>query len=217
MFVFHKQCNHSSKEDAQVEIISSYYSLPSHIRCQNAANLLKENGMVNAILNAAIGAKGLLEVENIEKRFCSFLVGYAKNDFVLVTTPSADNLFSVRPALFLDCKITVRYIVDGKAVAFQAQLMKSTKEPARLLLLSYPTEIADYELRADKRAPCTLPAEVKIQDLVCNALIVDISQIGLRFHIKDSEDPSAKLISSSLGRECTLRFFLPGGKIRNYE
>jgi hypothetical protein len=182
--------------------------------------------MVNVAFNAAIGTKFLLEVENVEKRFYSIFVGYAKDDFVLVTTPLTDNLFSMRPALFMNYRITVRYIADGKAVGFQTKLIKSSEEPARLLFLSYPEKIEDYELRTEKRAPCTLPAEVKIQEVVYNALIVDINQTGLRLHIRDSAEFSSHLTANTLGQECGLRFFLPGdgsvpkevsGEIRNYQ
>jgi hypothetical protein len=175
--------------------------------------------------NASIGTRLLLEVEGNVKRFSCLLVGYSKDNFVLVTTPSTENLFSVRPALFMDYKINVRYIEDGRAVGFQSRLIKATEDPARLLFLSYPAKIEDHELRTVKRAPCALPAELNMQGLVCNSVIVDINQIGLRFYIKDTAEVSSRLQSSPVGQECALRFFLPGesvpqevsGEIRNYE
>jgi hypothetical protein len=173
--------------------------------------------------NAAIGTKLLLEVEGDVKRFSTSLVGYSKDKFILVTTPSADSIFSVRPALFIDHKIIVRYIEDGRANGFQSRLMKAAEDPARLLFLSYPSEIEDLELRRDKRAPCALPAELNIQSLICNSVIVDINKNGLRFHIKDTKEISSLLETNPVGRECTLRFLLPGisvpqevsGEIRN--
>lgn len=175
--------------------------------------------------NAAVGTKLLLEVEGNDKRFNSFLVGHSKNNFILVTTPSTENLFSVRPALFTDRKINVRYIEDGRAIGFQSRLIKSAEDPARLLFLSYPSKIEDHELRTGKRAPCSLPAEFNIQGLVCNSVIVDINQNGLRFHIKNTKEVSLFLETNPVGQECTLRFLLPGGlapqevsgEIRNYE
>jgi len=174
--------------------------------------------------NTAIGTKLLIQVEGNGTRFISFLVGYSKNNFILITTPLTDSLFSVRPTLFIDYKINVRYIEDGRAVGFQAKLLKTVEDPARLLFLSYPAQIEDHELRAEKRASCTLPAEARISGLACSAVIVDINQNGLRFHVRES-DLNMDFDSSPVGQECTLRFFLPGalaekevsGEIRNYE
>jgi hypothetical protein len=174
--------------------------------------------------NTAIGTKLLIEVESDGTRFISFLVGYSKDKFILITTPSSDNLFSARPTLFADYKINVRYIEDGRAFGFQAKLLKTIEEPTRLMFLSYPTHIEDRELRAGKRATCALPAESSMMGLVCKAVIVDINQLGLRFHVKEA-DFTLSLDPSSVGQECTLRFFLPGesdqkeilGEIRNYE
>lgn len=175
--------------------------------------------------NPAIGTRVLLEVEGSAKRFSCILVGYSKDKFILVTTPSAEHLFSVRPVLFMDSNINVRYIEDGRAIGFHSRLMKYTDDPARLLFLSYPAKIEDHELRLSKRAPCSLPAELNVQGLVCNSLIVDINERGLRFQIKGTEKVSSYFESNPIGKECTLRFFLPGrsvqqeisGEIRNYE
>ncbi|MBN1545634.1 MAG: flagellar brake protein [Syntrophaceae bacterium] len=174
--------------------------------------------------DTTIGTKLMIQVESDGTRFISFLVGYLKEDCILVTTPSSNNTFSLRPMLFVGCKINVRYIQDGRVVGFQTRLLRAIEEPLRLLFLSYPKQIEDRELRAEKRVACTLPAEVSILNLDCNAIIVDINQIGLRILIKESEFTS-QLDSSIEGQECTLRFFLPGnstqlevsGNIRNYE
>ena len=174
--------------------------------------------------NTTIGTKLLIQVEGNGTRLWSFLVGYARDQFVLVTTPASDNLFSVRPSLFLDYRINVRYIEDGRAVGFQAKLLKATEEPARLLFLSYPERIEDQELRAQKRASCALPAEMSMPGLTCDAVIVDINQAGLRFYVKEEEGIQA-LEPNPVGQECTVRFLLPGdtthkevtGEIRNCE
>lgn len=175
--------------------------------------------------NASIGTKVLLEVEGNPKRFGCILVGYSKDKFILVTTPVSENLFSARPALFADYRIKVRYIDNGRAIGFQSRLIKTTDDPARLLFLAYPDNIEDHELRTVKRAPCALPAEVKIDEMTCGSLIVDINEIGLRIQIKNSEECSAFLDPTPVGMACALQFFLPGiaqplsvsGEIRNYE
>lgn len=174
---------------------------------------------------ASIGTKILLEVEGNLKRFICILVGYSKDRFILVTTPSSEHLFSARPALFADCRVNVRYIEDGRAIGFQSRLMKSTEEPARLLFLSYPEKIEDHELRANKRAACSLPAELSIEGEACSALIIDINKDGLRLHVKGNEKFSGFLEPTPVGKECILRFFLPGvsapidvvGEVRNHE
>lgn len=175
--------------------------------------------------NAAVGTKLLLEIEGNGKRFISFLVGYLKDNFILITTPSSEHLVSARPALYSNCKINVRYIVDGRAVGFQSRIIKTTEDPAKLLFLSYPKTVEDHELRKDKRSSCALPAELTINGAVCGAVIVDINQNGLRFNIKEFDEVSLNLGENPIGQECALHFFLPGGsvlqevsgEIRNYE
>ena len=177
------------------------------------------------LFNAAVGTKLLLEIEGNEKRFISFLVGYLKDKFILIMTPSSEHPISARPALYSNCKVNVRYIEDGRAVGFQSRIIKTTEDPTKLIFLSYPKIIEDHELRKVKRASCSLPAELSINGLFCNSVIVDINQNGLRFNIKYCDEVKLNLGSNPIGQECMLHFFLPGGsvpqeitgEIRNYE
>jgi hypothetical protein len=174
--------------------------------------------------NVAIGTKLIIQLESDGIRFTSILVGYFKEDCILITTPSSNNLFSARPTLFIGCKINVRYLQEGSAVGFQATLLRSVEEPVRLLFLSFPKYIEDRELRVEKRWFCMLPTEIQTVGLVSNGVITDITQHGLRFQVRDTQF-TAHNGSSFIGEECNLRFFLPGdvtqiavlGEIRNYE
>jgi hypothetical protein len=177
-----------------------------------------------SFFNASIGTKLVLELEGIEQRFGSFLVGYSVDKFFLITTPSSEHIFSVRPVLFIGRTINVRYLEEGKVIGFQSRLMKSIEEPEKLLFLSYPKVIEDHELRKDKRLPCALPAELTTQGLVCHSVVVDINHTGLRFQLKNTEETSLWYKTNHVGQECTLSFSLPGdsvpqeisGEIRNY-
>lgn len=102
--------------------------------------------------------------------------------------------------------LVAKYIRDGKAFAFRAELLRRTDAPAPLFFISYPEDVESFNLRKEVRARCNPTASVVTQEKTLQGLLVDISQSGCRIDLLSptTREEVLKLV------DIELCFHLPG-------
>jgi hypothetical protein len=167
-----------------------------------------------------------IEVGGVSIRMSSVAVGYLADICLIIRYPSTGSLGSIESRLFKGNNIIVRYVSRGNAFGFQSELLGMTREPVRLLFISYPTVIARHSLRSDRRVECHLPAKLRIDSTVKDSgfvgIITDLSTKGCGFTMaKVSRDTMS--LGVRMEDPVIIDFQLPGiesrikllGSIRN--
>lgn len=82
-------------------------------------------------------------------------------------------------------EVIVKYLHKNSVFGFQSNIISIISEPESIVFLEYPKEINNYEVRANKRIPCFLPAKLEIEYNTVEGVIVDINTTGCCCVIKD--------------------------------
>jgi c-di-GMP-binding flagellar brake protein YcgR len=132
-----------------------------------------------------VGETFFLQVhDNPALRYTVRLIGYVKNQSILVTAPKIDG----RGALVRDGQtFIVRAFPGKKAYAFTASALKSVYTPHAYLHLSYPKIVRCTAIRKSSRASVKIIASVSINGLeqTAAAVLNDISMGGASGLIKN--------------------------------
>ncbi len=142
-------------------------------------------------LDITVGAKLALDINGLDAKLTSALVGYSKAKYVVTHVPSLmegnkDLLFQ---HLYSGNDVTVRYLHSGVIFGFRCAVIKYLFSPFPLLFLTFPEKVESYNLRRHKRIPCLLPAVVRVGETSVKGLVTDLSLSGCE-------------VVLSLAREC---------------
>jgi len=167
------------------------------------------------------GTQLQMEIEGVEYRFKSTLVGMEPDKYLIIKTPMAPPSISIQVKLFRGSQIVVRYLDRGTVFGFQTKLIEAISTPVRLLFIECPRVIEHYDLRSHERIDCFLPAKIRSRDKDKQGTILDISEKGCRFLIKALK--GEKLPSLRTDEQISLRCQFPGiegeyvvsGKVKN--
>lgn len=153
----------------------------------NSAELNKETAMLDLdSVRWHVGEPFYLQVhDNSSIRYTVRLIGYVKNQSILVTAPRIDG----QGALIRDGQtFIVRSFPGKKAYAFTASALKSVYSPHAYLHLSYPKVVRCTAIRQSSRATVKIIASVTLGDpeQTAAASLSDISMGGTSGTIKRS-------------------------------
>jgi len=145
----------------------------------NNTELNKESVMLDLdTVRWHVGETFFLQVhDNPAIRYTVKLIGYVKNQSILVTTPKIDG----RGAIIRDGQtFIVRAFPGKKAYAFTASALKSVYTPHAYLHLSYPKIVRCTAIRQSSRATVKIIASVSLGDpeQTSAAVLSDISMGG---------------------------------------
>jgi c-di-GMP-binding flagellar brake protein YcgR len=160
-------------------------------------------------INIEMGASLLLNIEGIEGKFKSHLIGLVPSEFMIIKAPIGYS--GIKEKLFEGNKVTVRYIQHGQAYGFESFIMTLVTKPKTMLILSYPTTINTVSLRKAERYDCYIPCVLEIEGQELTGTIMDISLKGCRCLLP--ELPSK--IQRSVDKDAisgTLKFESPNNK-----
>jgi hypothetical protein len=153
-----------------------------------------------------IGTPLQLEIKGFSTRFKSSLVGALPDEYLIVTAPKLTMFVGQPKHLLPESEVVVRYVHRGNAWGFQSKLTRVISTPAKLLVLEYPSEIENFNLRSDERIECLLPGGIELQKAKRKGVVLDISIGGCRFSFSESKEP----IDVAVDAELKLRCQLPG-------
>ena len=150
----------------------------------NIALLDKENDIY-----IEIGTKLNMVIEGSKLSAESIFVGNKTGEYIVITPPS--QIGSVRDELFKGNKVDIKYLYQGQILEFQTRLIEVIHEPIQLILLEYPKNVRERELRSQKRINCFVSAKIEVEteknNGVITGVIKDISKSGCRFLIQSSK------------------------------
>lgn len=172
----------AAKIDPKLEPI---LSSTNNATTNSGADLNKESVMLDLdSVRWHVGETFFLQVhDNASIRYTVRLIGYVKNQSILVTAPKIDG----RGAIIRDGQtFIVRAFPGKKAYAFTASALKSVYTPHAYLHLSYPKLVRCTAIRQSSRATVKIIASVTIgnPEQTAAAVLSDISMGGTSGLIK---------------------------------
>jgi c-di-GMP-binding flagellar brake protein YcgR len=173
------QANGFSQPSAKPEVQSAALQSTISPTSINNTEINKESVMLDLDnVRWHVGETFFLQVhDNPSIRYTVKLIGYVKNQSILVTAPKIDG----RGAIIRDGQtFIVRAFPGKKAYAFTASALKSVYTPHAYLHLSYPKIVRCTAIRQSSRATVKIIASVSIgePEQMSAAVLSDISMGG---------------------------------------
>jgi c-di-GMP-binding flagellar brake protein YcgR len=163
--------------------------------------------MKKQIIPIHLGTKLLLQLRTRANRVSSKLIGLEHGEYLIVSIPALS--MSKIKSLFTHGKpVVVRYLHEGTALGFEANVLGMIINPVRLVFLNYPEKIQDMNLRKHRRSECYLPAEIVLGEKSSSGFINDISWGGCSFSCKNKA--SLDIDSLGVGNYIVIKFAVPG-------
>jgi hypothetical protein len=160
----------------------------------------------NEILHELIpGTRSFIELEGSELKFDCAVIGYKKNQFIILTIPShtsvpSQNVYSL---LYNGNTATFYIMLNGKLSALKCNIIRFTMDPSPLLFLSFPTNCTILNLRQSLRVRCLFRAALRIDTYELNGMITDLSIGGCGFICPNSNTAKLIEVDAPVSLECT--------------
>lgn len=161
------------------------------------------------ITHVQIGMPVLMDVEGLE-HLQTVLIGAKPGHYLILAMPPGEVVGKTLARVLFrkGHQVVARYLHEGVAVGFRAQILGVIEEPDRLLFISCPQVVAQRGLRKQPRVPCLLPARLQIDGQTIEGVTKDISAGGCRFTTPDLE--AAQRLADHMSRPVTVALNLPG-------
>lgn len=156
------------------------------------------------------GANLSIEIEGITTKFTSTLIGYTENEYLVIKMPKYGNMSLIRAKLLKGNRIVVRFIEEGTIYGFEAEILGAMNDPVKLIIVSYPKIVSQYELRGKKRYECIIPGMLHQEGNQYAAVMTDVSEQGCSITIKVRDIRSMPALS--IGDQVTFHFMIPGSE-----
>ncbi|MDL2285367.1 flagellar brake protein [Desulfovibrio sp. OttesenSCG-928-F07] len=144
-------------------------------------------------LDLSVGGRMLLRFgfsgESTTREYTAELTGYSHYEFILVRMQPVPGLNS---RLTPGSLVNVRFLHNGAAATFQAEILSYVTKPAFLLFLSYPNTLSTVKVRKHQRLTCALPVTVRAGSDSVPGIISDISLGGCRLVMDMRGHPEAR-------------------------
>ncbi|RMD68435.1 MAG: flagellar brake protein [Gammaproteobacteria bacterium] len=161
-----------------------------------------------------LGMPVLIDLEGMQ-HLQTALIGGKPGHYLILEMPKAEALGrTLERVLFKKGnQLVARYLHEGMAVGFKAQVVGIIEEPDRLVFISCPQVVTQRSLRKEPRVHCFLPARLQVGDQAVEGVTKDISLGGCRF--TTPEVKMAQVLSDHVGKPVTIALNLPGveGKV----
>lgn len=132
----------------------------------------------------------------VKVRIKAPLVGYEIGNFIILKHPAPMQMSNYSDVFVEGNVVVVRYLLEGQqgeCYAFKSTIRNVTKFPEKFILLSYPNQIENRQLRTHQRFVTHLPAAILAREDGCTedktmaqlrGVISDISAKGCGFVFK---------------------------------
>lgn len=160
-------------------------------------------------INIELGTEVVLDIQGVEGKVKSNLVGLVPSEFLIIATPVG--VTGIRQRLFDGNKVTLRYKQDGFVYGFETQIITMVTKPKSMLILHYPQKSASVTLRKSERVCCFVNCTLEIDNKDYPGTIMDISKSGCRCLVPMLSDTHKRTIDKD-GMEAKLTFTAPNDK-----
>jgi c-di-GMP-binding flagellar brake protein YcgR len=136
-------------------------------------------------LAIALGSELNMQVEGMEEKFKSILVGIEAPTYLMVRMQIPTKF---RNQIDKGTTFLVRYIYMGNLYGFRAKSLGSVEKPYKITFLSYPDKVDSLNIRQAIRVGCFIPATLELNERQLRGLVMEISRNGTRFTINTNKD-----------------------------
>jgi len=126
----------------------------------------------------SLGTEVQLEFEGIEDRYRSRVVGVEPEEFIILRKPAALSPVLFRRSLTPGAGITVRYFFGGSVWGFRTRLLQKVTGLVQLILVRYPKQIENYDLRQAERVETHIPCRISQDEASVEGVVNDLSETG---------------------------------------
>ena len=130
--------------------------------------------------------------------------------YFIIRIPKTVSPGTVMGALVPNTRTVVRYVYQGIVFGFETYIIQAIVAPIPFLLLAYPREFAEKNIREFRRINCFLPAVVTIDQQTIEGTITDISNRGCNWHAKRLKVGDANDLLDGHNKTLVLDVQLPG-------
>ncbi|GAB6039328.1 flagellar brake domain-containing protein [Endothiovibrio diazotrophicus] len=148
-----------------------------------------------------------VEVGGLNSRLPTHLIGIEPGRYWILRTP--DKIVRGDYPLSSGDFVVLRYLWEGTAYAFRAEILAFNNHPDRLMFIAAPKEVAELSLRAMERLTALLPARLGIAERRLNGALENISKSGCRF-VTRKEQLEESGIQPEKGTEVAIEFAVTG-------
>jgi c-di-GMP-binding flagellar brake protein YcgR len=133
----------------------------------------------------ALGSELTMQIEGMEEKFRSILVGIESPVYLMVRMqiPTRFRNQIDKGTIFI-----VRYVYLGNVYGFKTKTIGTVDKPYKITFLSYPETVESLNIRKAQRVSCFIPATIGINKRQFRGLVMEISRSGTRFRISSSPD-----------------------------
>lgn len=130
-----------------------------------------------------VGTPLYLEIDGLDERLNSFLIGICPKRFILVSIPkqAESEPSKIYPLLYSGNNMTCYTLCPGMAVAFSSHIIRFVMSPYPMLFLGYPAKLELINIRKHARINCLFEAVLHAGQTQVNGMITDLSRGGCSF------------------------------------
>ena len=140
-------------------------------------------------LNLDIGTKVKVEFEGGDMPVQALFVGMEINRYLILRLPGGAGLHE---HLYEGKRLVVKYVSSGRIFGFQSRILAYMyKKGLIVAFLNYPEKVETYELRAQQRIECLIPAKLNIENQLMVGYVLDISSTGCLFGVPQNKKNGA--------------------------
>ncbi|WP_290923881.1 PilZ domain-containing protein [Halodesulfovibrio sp.] len=127
-------------------------------------------------INMHVGESLNIQLASTGQRCWGEVVGFKKDKYLLVETGKSLN----SPTFLPEDSVTVRCISNGDGVlcGFRTTVARYLTEPFSQVILHYPREIEQMQLRNESRYNCFCPVTVHFEEKMHEGMLINISEHG---------------------------------------
>jgi len=131
----------------------------------------------------SVGTPIYLEIDGLEERLNSFLIGICPKRFILVSVPkqAESEPNKIYPLLYSGNNLTCYTLCPGMAVAFNSHIIRFVMSPYPMLFLGYPASLELVNVRKHTRINCLFEAVLHAGQEQVSGMITDLSSGGCSF------------------------------------
>lgn len=123
------------------------------------------------------GMELVLQVDGVERRLRSTLIGYEKGTYLIISNP---NMGLYGHKMFDGNRIIARYLRDGVVYGFQTTIIGSIGIPFPMVFVEFPASLEWLELRRETRVKTNIPIKVSLANQQLDGRLLDISPRGCK-------------------------------------
>lgn len=128
----------------------------------------------------SLGTEVTIELEGVEERFKSRLIGVDGDRFLILRTPISIAAGLMRATMSPGTGLIIRYLHHGTVWGFRSSVIQTMTGRLGVFFVEYPAEVENYDLRSAKRVEARIPARLVAEDETIEGMIVDLSATGAR-------------------------------------